>query len=75
MNNCQITFKEDDKMIVVDFTLDDNGDADYNIRFHPEIKDKDEDIGLKGQLCQLFLAAIHNHASDNVDDTSETDAS
>lgn len=40
MNNCQITFKEDDKMIVVDFTLDDNGDADYNIRFHPEIKDR-----------------------------------
>lgn len=75
MNNCQITFKEDDKMIVVDFTLNDNGDADYNIRFHPEVNDMDEDIGLKGQLCQLFLAAIHNHASESVDDTSKTDAS
>ena len=65
MNNCQITFKEDDKMIIVDFTLDDDGNADYNVRFHPELKDKDENIGLKGHLCQIFLEALHGGSSEH----------
>lgn len=64
MRNCQITFKEDNQMIIVDFTLDDNMDADYKIRMEPEIKDKNQDIGLAGQLCQIFLEALHNGSED-----------
>lgn len=63
MNNCKITFEEDDKKIVVDFTVDDNDVADYKITMIPEIKDKSENMGLKGYLCQLFLEAIHNGAT------------
>jgi hypothetical protein len=71
MRNCQITFKEDDQMIIVDFTIDDNMEADYKIRFVPEIKDENTDIGLAGHLCQMFLEALHGGSeSDNVE--SET---
>ena len=72
MRNCQITFNEGDQMIIVDFTLDDNMDADYKVRLEPEIKDKDQEIGLAGQLCQIFLEALHS-GSEDVETTENGD--
>ena len=70
MNNCQITFEEDGKKIIVDFTVNDNGDADYKINFDPKVN-KDDDIGLKGHLCQLFIAALHSQSSEAEDSPDE----
>lgn len=63
MDKCQITFKENEQSIIVDFTVDDNGNADYNVKMEPEIKDKDENLGLAGFLCQMFLEAVHRNSS------------
>ncbi len=63
MDKCQITFKENNQSIIIDFTVDDNDNADYNIKMDPEIKDKNENLGLAGYLCQIFLEAIHNNGS------------
>lgn len=63
MDKCQITFKENEQSIVVDFIVDDNDNADYNIKMIPEIKDKETNLGLAGFLCQLFLEAIHRNGS------------
>lgn len=63
MDKCQITFKENNQSIIIDFTVDNNDNADYNIKMDPEIKDKNENLGLAGYLCQIFLEAIHNNGS------------
>lgn len=63
MDKCQITFKEKDQNIIVDFTVDDNGNADYNVKMDPEIKDKDTNLGLAGFLCQMFLETVHRNGS------------
>ena len=63
MDKCQITFKENEQNIIVDFTVDDNGNADYNVKMDPEIKDKDTNLGLAGFLCQMFLEAVHRNGS------------
>lgn len=73
MNKCKITFEEDDKKIIMDFTIDDDDNADYNITMDPEVKSKDEDIGLKGYLCQLFIEAIHRNGEPE-EDQPESDA-
>lgn len=63
MRNCQITFKENDQLIIVDFKLEDNGDADYNVRFHPEVNNNDN-IGLAGELATIFIQALHENGDD-----------
>lgn len=63
MDKCQITFKENEQSIIVDFTVDDNGNADYNVKMDPEIKDKDTNLGLAGFLCQMFLESVHSNSS------------
>lgn len=63
MDKCQIIFKEGAQNIIVDFTVDDNGTADYNVTMDPEIKDKKTTLGLAGFLCQLFLEAVHNNGT------------
>lgn len=73
MNKCTITFEEDNKKIVVDFTIDENDNADYNIRMEPEVKDKDEDIGLKGYLCQMFIDALHRNGEPEMEPDAESE--
>lgn len=63
MDKCQITFKENEQSIIVDFTVDDNGNADYNVKMDPEIKDNNTTLGLAGFLCQMFLEAVHNNGN------------
>lgn len=63
MDKCQIIFKENSQNIIVDFSVDDSGTADYNIKMDPEIKDQNTNLGLAGFLCQIFLEAVHNNGS------------
>jgi hypothetical protein len=66
MEKCKVTFKEGKQKIIIDFTLQDNGDADYSTHFEPEV-DMKTNLGLSGQLAQIFIAAIHSGSAPEED--------
>lgn len=69
MEKCKVTFKEGKQKIIVDFTLQENGDADYKTHFEPEV-DMKTNLGLAGQLAQIFISALHGESNPPAKDPS-----
>jgi hypothetical protein len=70
MEKCKVTFKEGKQKIIIDFTVSDNGDAEYKTHFEPQV-DMKTPLGLAGHLCQLFIEKLHEN--DAPVDVAETE--
>ena len=59
METCKVEFTcESGQKIVLDFSFMDNGDLDYKPSFEPKLTDPKMNLGLAGQLCEIFIAAL-----------------
>lgn len=59
METCKVEFIcESGQKIILDFSLMDNGDLDYKPSFEPKLTDPKTNLGLTGQLCEIFIAAL-----------------
>lgn len=64
METCKVEFTNDTgQKIILDFTLDDKGNLEYNPSFEPKITDLKTNLGFGGQLCEIFLTALINKAN------------
>nr|DAE20082.1 MAG TPA: hypothetical protein [CrAss-like virus sp. ctYsL76] len=64
METCKVEFTNDTgQKIILDFTLDDKGNLEYNPSFEPKITDLKTNLGFCGQLCEIFLTALINKAN------------
>lgn len=57
------------RKIIIDFILDENGILDYKPHFEPQEIDPKEDLGLGGLLCQIFLNSLTDQSQ--LDDTNK----
>ena len=53
-------------MYVLDFSVNDKGFVEYKPSFEPQIKDPKFDLGLAGELCQIFIEAISEPQKDEI---------
>lgn len=44
--------------IIIDFTLDENDNLDYTPSYEPKITDPKTNLGLAGQLCEIFITTL-----------------
>ena len=71
MSICKVEFiAENGQKIVLDFTVNDNGFLEFNPSFEPKITDPKTDLGLAGELCQIFIESISGPEKDKI--TNET---
>lgn len=67
MITSKVTFEQDNQKIIIDFEFDEEtGSLEYKPRFEPPVDPKTP-LGLMGQLCEIFIQALHN--TDNPEDT------
>lgn len=60
METCKVEFNDEQgQKIIIDFTLEDNGDLNYKPSFDPQLTDPKKNLGLSGQLCEVFIQALH----------------
>lgn len=72
METCKVEFTcESGQKIVLDFSLDNNGDLDYKPSFEPKLTDPKTNLGLAGQLCEIFISALVNGSG--IEDTQIKD--
>lgn len=65
METCKVEFtSEQGQKIIIDFTLEDNGDLNYKPSFDPQLTDPKTNLGLSGQLCEVFIQALHHDNSE-----------
>ena len=59
MDSCHVTFtSSSDQKIILDFVFDKEQDfLDYKARFEPQVDGKTQ-LGLAGQLCEIFIRAL-----------------
>lgn len=58
MESCKVEFIENNQKIIINCTLDDNGDFEYHPSFEPKIDGKTV-LGLSGKLCEIFIKALY----------------
>lgn len=59
MENCKVEFtSESGQKIILNFNLSDNGDLNYKPSFEPKNIDLKTNLGLSGQLCEIFITAL-----------------
>lgn len=59
METCKVEFiSESEQKIILDFNLTKDGHLDYKPSFEPKIVDPKINLGLAGQLCEIFLTAL-----------------
>lgn len=59
METCKVEFTNSvGQKIVLDFSLNQNGDLDYKPSFEPKLVDPKTNLGLAGQLCELFITTL-----------------
>lgn len=74
MEKCKVEFvSESNQKIIIDFTLNDNGDLDYKPTFQPAIKDPKTKLGLTGKLCEIFISSLmqYKKTENSEDKTNE----
>lgn len=72
METCKVEFIcESGQKIVLDFSLDNNGDLNYKPSFEPKLTDPKTNLGLAGQLCEIFISALINESE--IEDTQIKD--
>lgn len=74
MSACKVEFiTENGQKIVLDFSVNDKGFVEYKPSFEPQITDPKFNLGLAGELCQIFIEAISGPQKDEItnDTTSE----
>lgn len=73
MMTSKVTFEQEGQKIIIDFILDENtGSLEYKPTFEPPVDPK-TNLGLSGQLCEAFIAALHNNSTDDADAEQLTD--
>lgn len=60
METCKVEFINNiGQKIILDFSLDEKGNLDYKPSFEPKVDPK-TNLGLSGQLCEIFVTALIN---------------
>lgn len=75
METCKVEFiSQDGQKIILDFTIQDNGDLDYKPSFEPQVDPKTH-LGLAGQLCEIFLTSLikESNSSNTIVQNGNTD--
>lgn len=57
INNCTVTFQENNQKIILEFT-DADGEFTYVPKFDPPV-DMKSYVGMAGFLCDTLLTALH----------------
>lgn len=73
----KVTFEQDNQKIVIDFVFnEETGNLEYKPYFEPPVDPKTP-LGLAGQLCEIFIQALHSVETDPSveDDEPETEQS
>lgn len=59
METCKVEFiNQSGQKIILDFSLYENGELEYKPSFEPKVDPK-TDLGLAGQLCEIFISTLH----------------
>ena len=69
----KVEFIEDNgQKIVLDFVSSEDGTVSFTPRFEPQITDPKTDLGLSGNLCELFVTAIKKMSDEDHDNTKSS---
>lgn len=61
MEKCKVVFSNENKQsIILELELDNSGNLDYHVRFHPIVKDPKTKLGLAGKMCEIFIESLIN---------------
>lgn len=72
METCKVEFiNQTGQKIILEFTLQDDGNLDYKPSFEPKLIDPKTNLGLAGQFCEMFLTTLLK--GNNVEDIQRKD--
>lgn len=72
METCKVEFiNQTGQKIILEFTLQDDGNLDYKPSFEPKLIDPKTNLGLAGQFCEMFLTTLLK--DNNVEDIQRKD--